>query len=162
MLVSSTTPSPSTSTAADVTAPTPPRVRIRTLHVCEPSYPSREIVRQENYVRRQSQKEKGWCCPPGVPYQGIDPEHLPPKPSKTTPVRLDTSWWMKERSKESIWNDSEWWNRKYTHRKTHIEVDECWQWCESSEIHNKQPTRWSSGKSCSIYRYCVRFTDTVA
>lgn len=66
----------------------PPRVRIRTLHVCEPSYPSREIVRQENYARRQSQKEQGWCCPPGVPYQGIDPVHLPPKPSKQNVVRL--------------------------------------------------------------------------
>ncbi|CAF2706077.1 unnamed protein product [Rotaria sp. Silwood2] len=58
------------------------RVRIRTLHVCEPSFPSRDIVRQENYARRKAQELQGWCCPRTVPYQGIDPVHLPPELSK--------------------------------------------------------------------------------
>ncbi|CAF0814953.1 unnamed protein product [Didymodactylos carnosus] len=50
-----------------------PRVRIRTLNVCEPSEPSREIVRHENFLRRQAQKNMGWLCPSGVVYRGIDP-----------------------------------------------------------------------------------------
>jgi hypothetical protein len=65
-----------------------PRVRIRTLNVCEPSYPSRDVVRQENYARRKAQELQGWGCPRTIPYQGIDPVHLPPKPPKSTNVRL--------------------------------------------------------------------------
>ncbi|CAF1205654.1 unnamed protein product [Rotaria sordida] len=61
-----------------------PRVRIRTLHVCEPSYPSRDIVRQENYIRRKAQELQGWCCPRTVPYQGIDPVRSPLELSKST------------------------------------------------------------------------------
>jgi hypothetical protein len=76
----STTSAPSTSQT--------PRVRIRNLHVCEPSFPSRDVVRQENYIRRQAQKEQGWGCPKDVPYRGIDPVRLPPKPSKTISVRI--------------------------------------------------------------------------
>jgi len=66
-----------------------PRVRIRTLNVCEPSFPSRDIVRQENYARRKAQELQGWGCPRTIPYQGIDPIHLPPKPSKSTNVRIE-------------------------------------------------------------------------
>jgi hypothetical protein len=66
----------------------PPRVRIRTLNVCEPSFPSRDVVRQENYARRKAQELQGWGCPRNVPYQGIDPVHLPSKPSKSTTVRI--------------------------------------------------------------------------
>lgn len=78
MLVSSTTSS---------STPQPPRVRIRTLNVCEPSHPSRDIIRQENYARRKAQELQGWGCPRTVPYQGIDPVHLPPKPPKTITVK---------------------------------------------------------------------------
>lgn len=67
------------------------RVRIRTLHVCEPSYPPREVVRKENYARRQAQKYQGWTCPAGIPYQGIDPVHLPPKPSKQSNEPIQTT-----------------------------------------------------------------------
>ena len=65
-----------------------PRVRIRTLNVCEPSFPSREIVRQENYARRKAQELQGWGCPRTIPYQGIDPVRLSPKPSKSIIVRI--------------------------------------------------------------------------
>ncbi|CAF4919128.1 unnamed protein product, partial [Rotaria socialis] len=58
-----------TTTSATSTAQTP-RVRIRTLTVCEPSYPSRDIVRQQNYARRKAQQAQGWCCPRTVSYQG--------------------------------------------------------------------------------------------
>lgn len=72
---------PSSSTASQT-----PRVRIRNAFVCEPSYPTREVVRKQNYARRKAQEQQGWCCPRTVPYQGIDPVHLPPKPSKSTTV----------------------------------------------------------------------------
>ena len=89
MLLSSSSNDYSMSTVSTSTANQPAsRVRIRTLHVCEPSFPSRDVVRQENYARRQAQKQQGWCCPPGVPYQGIDPVHLPPKPTKLPSVRI--------------------------------------------------------------------------
>jgi hypothetical protein len=65
-----------------------PRVRIRTLNVCEPSYPSRDIIRQENYARRKAQELQGWGCPRTIPYQGIDPVHLSSKPSKLTNVSI--------------------------------------------------------------------------
>jgi hypothetical protein len=85
MLVSQSTNDYNISTTS---APQTPRVRIRTLHVCEPSFPSRDIVRHENYARRKAQETQGWGCPRTMPYQGIDPVHLPPKPPKSTHVRL--------------------------------------------------------------------------
>lgn len=84
MLVSQSTNDYSMSTA---TRAQTPRVRIRTLNVCEPSFPSRDIVRRENYARRRAQESQGWGCPRTVPYQGIDPVHLPPKPPKSTQVK---------------------------------------------------------------------------
>jgi hypothetical protein len=85
MLVSS---SPNDYNMSTVSAPQTPRVRIRTLNVCEPSYPSRDIIRKENYARRKAQELQGWGCPRTVPYQGIDPVHLPPKPPKPINVRI--------------------------------------------------------------------------
>ncbi|CAF3079300.1 unnamed protein product [Rotaria socialis] len=75
-----------TTTSATSTAQTP-RVRIRTLTVCEPSYPSRDIVRQQNYARRKAQQAQGWCCPRTVSYQGIDPIHLPTESLK--PITME-------------------------------------------------------------------------
>ena len=86
MLVSQSTNDYNMSTTSS--ASQPPRVRIRTLNVCEPSYPSRDVVRQENYARRKAQELQGWGCPRNVPYQGIDPVHLPPKSTRLTTVRI--------------------------------------------------------------------------
>ncbi|CAF1271412.1 unnamed protein product [Rotaria sp. Silwood1] len=78
------------------------RVRIRTLHVCEPSFPSRDIVRQENYARRKAQELQGWCCPRTVPYQGIDPVHLSPElPKPMTNERTSNATSAKPNSKMS-------------------------------------------------------------
>lgn len=84
MIVSQSTNDYSMSTA---TRSQTPRVRIRTLNVCEPSYPSRDVIRHENYARRKAQELQGWGCPRTMPYQGIDPVHLPPKPPKSIQVR---------------------------------------------------------------------------
>jgi hypothetical protein len=88
MLVSQSKNEYSMSKTSSSSASQTPRIRIRTLHVCEPSFPSRDIIRQENYARRKAQELQGWGCPRTIPYQGIDPVHLPPKPSKSTNVRI--------------------------------------------------------------------------
>jgi hypothetical protein len=88
MLVSPSTNNYNISTTSSSSTPQTPRVRIRTLNVCEPSFPSRDIIRQENYARRKAQELQGWGCPRNIPYQGIDPVHLPPKPPKLTSVRI--------------------------------------------------------------------------
>jgi hypothetical protein len=88
MLVSSSTNDYNMSTTSTSPTSQPLRVRIRTLNVCEPSFPSRDVVRQENYARRKAQELQGWGCPRNVPYQGIDPAYLPPKPEKATHVRI--------------------------------------------------------------------------
>ena len=66
----------------------PPRVRIRNLYMCEPSYPSRDVVRQENYIRRKAQELQGWTCPRTIPYQGIDPVHSTFRSSKSPTVGI--------------------------------------------------------------------------
>jgi hypothetical protein len=73
-------------TLSTISSSQTPRVRIRTLHVCEPSSPSRDIVRRENYARRKAQELQGWGCPRNITYQGIDPVRLPPKSSN---VRIE-------------------------------------------------------------------------
>ncbi len=88
MLVSQSKNEYSMSKTSSSSASQTPRIRIRTLNVCEPSFPSRDIIRQENYARRKAQELQGWGCPRTIPYQGIDPVHLPPKPSKLTNVKL--------------------------------------------------------------------------
>lgn len=90
MLVSSATNDYSMSTTSSSTVQ-PPRVRIRTLNVCEPSFPSRDIIRQENYARRKTQELQGWGCPRNIPYQGIDPDRLLSKPPKSINVRISFS-----------------------------------------------------------------------
>lgn len=87
MLVSLSTNDYSMSTTTSTATAQTPRIRMRTLNVCESSYPSRDIVRQENFNRRKAQELQGWGCPRTIPYQGIDPLHLPPKPLKATHVR---------------------------------------------------------------------------
>lgn len=86
MLVSHATKDYNMTTLSSTGRSQTPRVRIRTLNVCEPSYPTRDIVRQQNYARRKAQELQGWCCPRTVPYQGIDPVHMSIEPTKPTLV----------------------------------------------------------------------------
>ena len=91
MLVSSSTYDYNTTSATNSTSSSmnqSARIRIRTLQVCESSIPSRDIVRKENYARRQAQKHQGWTCPPWVPYEGIDPVELPTEPTKQITVKI--------------------------------------------------------------------------
>jgi hypothetical protein len=73
MLVSPATNDYSTSTTPSSSASQSFRARIRTLNVCEPSFPSRDVVRQQNYARRKVQELQGWTCPRTIPYQDIIP-----------------------------------------------------------------------------------------
>ncbi|CAF0970097.1 unnamed protein product [Adineta ricciae] len=58
------------------------RVRTRTLRRCEPAWPSRDYVRQENYARRKVQEHQGWTCPRTIPYQDVAPPVLSPRSSR--------------------------------------------------------------------------------
>ncbi|CAF1152814.1 unnamed protein product [Adineta ricciae] len=58
------------------------RVRTRTLRRCEPAWPSRDYVRQENYARRKVQEHQGWACPRTIPYQDVAPPVLSPRSSR--------------------------------------------------------------------------------
>jgi hypothetical protein len=88
MLVSPATNDYSTSTTPSSSASQSFRARIRTLNVCEPSFPSRDVVRQENYARRKAQEFQGWACPRTIPYQNIGPAHVPPQTPKPIIVRI--------------------------------------------------------------------------
>ncbi|UJR37773.1 hypothetical protein I4U23_030465 [Adineta vaga] len=82
MLVSSSSNNYRMSTIPLSKTPQSISVRTRTLKRCEPAWPSRDYVRQENYARRKAQELQGWACPRTIPYQGIEPVNLLPKPPK--------------------------------------------------------------------------------
>ncbi|CAF1056004.1 unnamed protein product [Adineta steineri] len=79
MLVSPTTTDYGLSITRSSSVPQSVYARMRILNICEPSLPSRDVVRRENYARRKGQEFQGWACPRTIPYQDIEPVELSSK-----------------------------------------------------------------------------------